>query len=66
MEKKNAAAESSEPEKNKKGGRPSRYGGKSLTKVKSELKTSDQIRKKRKTMEHKMAKNARPSKRKHR
>ncbi|XP_006461117.1 hypothetical protein AGABI2DRAFT_118043 [Agaricus bisporus var. bisporus H97] len=66
MEKKNAAAESSEPEKNKKGGRPSRYGGKSLTKVKSELKTSDQIRKKRNTMEHKMAKNARPSKRKHR
>jgi ATP-dependent RNA helicase DDX54/DBP10 len=48
--------------KGKKPGKPSRYGGKSFTRVKSELKTSDQIRKQRKLMENRKAKNARPSK----
>ncbi|KAG5733691.1 ATP-dependent RNA helicase DBP10 [Termitomyces sp. T112] len=38
-----------------------RYGGKAMGRVKSELKTSEQIRKSRKTMEQKRAKNARPS-----
>jgi len=46
-------------------GRPTkaggRYGGKTFGKVKSELKTSEQIRKSRKVMENKRAKNARPS-----
>ncbi|KIM75501.1 hypothetical protein PILCRDRAFT_673146 [Piloderma croceum F 1598] len=39
-----------------------RYAGKSMGRVKSEIKTVDQIRKGRKTMEKKRAKNARPSK----
>jgi len=50
----------------KAGGKPgkpvksgSRYGGKSIARVKSELKTNDQIRKDRKFMENKRAKNAR-------
>ncbi|KAG5648471.1 hypothetical protein DXG03_003082 [Asterophora parasitica] len=51
------------------GGRPGkgatkvggRYGGKTFGRVKSELKTSEQIRKSRKVMENKRAKNARPS-----
>lgn len=47
--------------KNKKGGR---YGGKPVGKVKSELKTVDQIRKTRKNVEQKRAKNARPGKKK--
>jgi ATP-dependent RNA helicase DDX54/DBP10 len=38
-----------------------RFGGKSIGRVKNELKTVDQIRKARKTSEHKRAKNARPS-----
>ncbi|KAH7926738.1 DEAD-domain-containing protein [Leucogyrophana mollusca] len=38
-----------------------RYGGKSVGRVKSEIKTVDQIRKTRKTVERKKAKNARPS-----
>lgn len=38
-----------------------RYGGKTFGKVKTELKTSEQIRKGRKTMENRRAKNARPS-----
>ncbi|KAG6911139.1 hypothetical protein DXG01_003879 [Tephrocybe rancida] len=38
-----------------------RFGGKSIGRVKSELKTNDQIRKSRKIMENKRAKNARPS-----
>ncbi|KAG6861101.1 hypothetical protein C0995_004038 [Termitomyces sp. Mi166 len=37
-----------------------RFGGKSVGRVKSELKTSEQIRKSRKIMEKKRAKNARP------
>ncbi|EAU91218.1 ATP-dependent RNA helicase DBP10 [Coprinopsis cinerea okayama7 len=49
--------------KGKKGSAPSRrYGGKSFGKVKSELKTVDQIRKDRKIKEQRKAKNARPSK----
>ncbi|KAG6869119.1 hypothetical protein C0993_001684 [Termitomyces sp. T159_Od127] len=40
-----------------------RYGAKPMSKVKSELKTSEQIRKDRKVMQKKRAKNARPSKR---
>ncbi|KAG5638307.1 hypothetical protein H0H81_000725 [Sphagnurus paluster] len=50
------------------GGRPGkpskaggRYGGKTFGRVKSELKSSEQIRKSRKVMENKRAKNARPS-----
>ncbi|KAF9465035.1 ATP-dependent RNA helicase DBP10 [Collybia nuda] len=39
----------------------SRYGGKTFGRVKTELKTTDQIRKGRKQMENKRAKNARPS-----
>lgn len=38
-----------------------RYGSKTINKVKSELKTSEQIRKSRKVVENKRAKNARPS-----
>ena len=38
-----------------------RYGGKSVGRVKTELKTVDQIRKARKMAEHRKAKNARPS-----
>lgn len=38
-----------------------RYGGKTVGRVKSELKTVDQIRKARKVAEHRKAKNARPS-----
>lgn len=38
-----------------------RYGGKSVGRVKTELKTVDQIRKARKVAEHRKAKNARPS-----
>lgn len=38
-----------------------RYGGRSIGRVKSELKTTDQIRKNRKITEQKRAKNARPS-----
>ena len=41
-----------------------RFGGKPMGKVKSELKTVDQIRKSRKIMEQKRAKNARPTRRK--
>jgi ATP-dependent RNA helicase DDX54/DBP10 len=40
-----------------------RYGGKPIGRVKSELKTVDQIRKTRKVSEQRKAKNARPSKR---
>lgn len=39
-----------------------RYAGKSMGRVKSEIKTVDQIRKGRMAMERKRAKNARPSK----
>ncbi|RDB24936.1 ATP-dependent RNA helicase DBP10 [Hypsizygus marmoreus] len=49
---------SGRPGKAKVGGR---YAGKTLGRVKSELKTSEQIRKGRKVMENKRAKNARPS-----
>jgi ATP-dependent RNA helicase DDX54/DBP10 len=38
-----------------------RYGGKTVGRVKTELKTVDQIRKARKVAEHRKAKNARPS-----
>ncbi|KXN92443.1 ATP-dependent RNA helicase DBP10, partial [Leucoagaricus sp. SymC.cos] len=51
--------------KAKKQAKGSRYGGKSFARVKSELKSSDQIRKQRKVMGKRKAKNARPSK-KHR
>jgi len=40
-----------------------RYGGKSYAKVKSELKSVDQIRKERKLLEKRKAKNARPPRR---
>ena len=38
-----------------------RYGGKTVGRVKTELKTVDQIRKSRRVAEHRKAKNARPS-----
>jgi len=38
-----------------------RYGGKTVGRVKTELKTVDQIRKAKKVAEHRKAKNARPS-----
>ena len=47
--------------KHQKGGR---YAGKPMGKVRSELKTVDQIRKARKVVEQKRAKNARPNRRK--
>ena len=51
------------PSKGGRGGKAGgRYAGKSMGRVKSEIKTVDQIRKGRKTMEKKRAKNARPSK----
>lgn len=50
------------PKKERNQRKPSRYGGKSLNKVKSELKTSDQIRRQRKVMERRKARNARPTK----
>ena len=55
---------SGRPGKNGAKGRskPSRYGGKPIGRVKSELKTVDQIRKTRELQERKRAKNARPSK----
>jgi ATP-dependent RNA helicase DDX54/DBP10 len=46
----------------KKGGKMGgRYGGKSMGRVKTELKTAEQIRKGRKTLEKRKAKNARPN-----
>lgn len=45
----------------RKGGR---YAGKTMTKVKSELKSAEQIRKNRAAVEKRKAKNARPSKKK--
>ncbi|KAF8210309.1 P-loop containing nucleoside triphosphate hydrolase protein [Mycena galopus ATCC 62051] len=43
------------------GGRGGRYGGKPLGRVKTELKTSEQIRKNRKALDNRRAKNGRPS-----
>lgn len=43
------------------GGQRSRYGGKPMGRVKSELKSADQIRKTRELTERKRLKNARPS-----
>ena len=55
------------PNPGRKGGRPTkRYGGKSYGRVKSELKTVDQIRKMRKIKDQRKAKNARPSNKKRR
>lgn len=42
-------------------GRGGRYGGKTFGRVKTEIKTTEQIRKGRKVLENKRAKNARPS-----
>ncbi|KDQ57476.1 hypothetical protein JAAARDRAFT_156189 [Jaapia argillacea MUCL 33604] len=49
------------PPKGKNGKPSKRYGGKPLGRVKTELKTVEQIRKSRKEYEKKKAKNARPS-----
>lgn len=55
------------PSKGGRGGNTrGRYAGKSMGRVKSEIKTVDQIRKGRMAMEKKRAKNARPSKGKRR
>jgi ATP-dependent RNA helicase DDX54/DBP10 len=49
----------------KKGTKPGgRYGGKPISKVKSELKTTDQIRKNRSALENRRAKNGRHATRK--
>ncbi|CAE6482461.1 unnamed protein product [Rhizoctonia solani] len=48
--------------KNPKNAVGKRYGGKSMGRVKNELKSADQIRKSREAMAKKKAKNARPSK----
>lgn len=51
------------PSRDGKGGKAgSRYAGKSMGRVKNEIKTVDQVRKGRTAMEKKRAKNARPSK----
>ncbi|KAJ7045551.1 P-loop containing nucleoside triphosphate hydrolase protein [Mycena alexandri] len=42
-------------------GRSGRYGGKSMARVKTELKTSEQIRKGRKALDNRRAKNGRPT-----
>ncbi|KAH9929503.1 ATP-dependent RNA helicase DBP10 [Epithele typhae] len=52
------------PGKKSTGRKGGRSGGKPLGRVKTELKTVDQIRKARKVVEHKRAKNARSTKRK--
>ena len=53
------------PQQSRKGGKKvvvgKRFGGKTVGRVKTELKTVDQIRKARKVAEHRKAKNARPS-----
>ena len=53
------------PQQSRRGGKKAvlgkRYGGKTVGRVKTELKTVDQIRKARKVAEHRKAKNARPS-----
>ena len=53
------------PPQSRKGGKKvvlgKRFGGKTVGRVKTELKTVDQIRKARKVAEHRKAKNARPS-----
>ena len=53
------------PQQLKKGGKKAvlgkRYGGKSVGRVKTELKSVEQIRKARKVAEHRKARNARPS-----
>jgi len=53
------------PQQPRRGGKKAvlgkRYGGKTVGRVKTELKTVDQIRKARKVAEHRKAKNARPS-----
>jgi len=43
------------------GGKSARHGGKTYSRIKTELKTSQQIRKDRKLVENRRAKNARPS-----
>ncbi|KAJ7346657.1 P-loop containing nucleoside triphosphate hydrolase protein [Mycena albidolilacea] len=60
--KKKSEAESQEGEQSTSSrGRGGRYGGKSMGRVKTELKTSEQIRKNRKALDNRRAKNARPS-----
>ena len=49
------------PRRGNRPGRGSRYGGKPIGKIKSELKTREQIRKARRVVEQRKAKNARPS-----
>jgi ATP-dependent RNA helicase DDX54/DBP10 len=60
--KKKSEAESQQGEQSTSSrGRGGRYGGKSMGRVKTELKTSEQIRKTRKALDNRRAKNARPS-----
>jgi ATP-dependent RNA helicase DDX54/DBP10 len=62
----NGRGEGDDPrQQSRKGGKQAvlgkRYGGKTVGRVKTELKTVDQIRKARKVAEHRKAKNARPN-----
>ncbi|KAI0266703.1 DEAD-domain-containing protein [Gloeopeniophorella convolvens] len=57
-----AGASAEPPRKGRAGAKtPGRYGGKSIGRVRNEIKSVEQIRKGRKVMEHRKAKNARPS-----
>ncbi|KAJ7084419.1 P-loop containing nucleoside triphosphate hydrolase protein [Mycena belliarum] len=61
MKKKSEATESETSARQPSGTRGGRYGGKSFERVKTELKTSEQIRKGRKALDNRRAKNGRPS-----
>lgn len=61
LKKKNAEEGSSSNSRLMTGGKSARRGGKTYSRVKTELKTSQQIRKDRKIVENRRAKNARPS-----
>jgi len=59
--KKKSESQEGEPSSRPTGSRGGRYGGKSFARVKTELKTSEQIRKGRKALDNRRAKNGRPT-----
>ncbi|KAJ7703160.1 DEAD-domain-containing protein [Mycena rosella] len=61
MKKKSEAQEGETSARPSPGTRGGRYGGKSFARVKTELKTSEQIRKGRKALDNRRAKNGRPT-----
>ncbi|KAJ6586958.1 P-loop containing nucleoside triphosphate hydrolase protein [Mycena vulgaris] len=61
MKKKTETQESETSSRPSPGNRGGRYGGKSVARVKTELKTSEQIRKGRKALDSRRAKNGRPT-----